>query len=189
MGITTTGLSFFVRGVPQTKGSARPYTVKRRRPDTGAIYIGARVTNDNPKNARWHRIVGRDAAFRRAGVNGWPTTDAVTVDLAFHLPRPKYLKDRSTEHCTKPDLDKLVRSVNDALTGVLYVDDNQVVRITATKTYAAPGADPGVQITVQVRGARTLMGTLLGALEDEQAQEVTATSSRAEQRVEALRHR
>jgi Holliday junction resolvase RusA-like endonuclease len=42
-----------------------------------------------------------------------------------------------------PDLDKLIRGVGDALTGVLYDDDSQVIRCLAWKTYAdtrLPGA-------------------------------------------------
>lgn len=34
-----------------------------------------------------------------------------------------------------PDLDKLVRGVLDALTGVCYVDDSQVVKIDAQKVW------------------------------------------------------
>jgi Holliday junction resolvase RusA-like endonuclease len=35
----------------------------------------------------------------------------------------------------RPDLDKLVRAVLDALTGVCYLDDSQVTRIEAEKNF------------------------------------------------------
>jgi Holliday junction resolvase RusA-like endonuclease len=52
-----------------------------------------------------------------------------------------------------PDLDKLVRGVMDALKGVAFKDDRQVVRLTASKGLASeqsrPEMGPGVYITVQ----------------------------------------
>lgn len=48
-------------------------------------------------------------------------------------------------HSKKPDLDKLVRAVQDALTGIIYKDDGQVCRLTANKNYAA---HEGVRIFV-----------------------------------------
>jgi Holliday junction resolvase RusA-like endonuclease len=41
-----------------------------------------------------------------------------------------------------PDLDKLIRAILDALTGVVWRDDGQVVDIVASKVYAdTPGVD------------------------------------------------
>ena len=39
----------------------------------------------------------------------------------------------------RPDLDKLQRAVLDALTGVLFSDDGQVVQLAAVKQYGQPG--------------------------------------------------
>jgi Holliday junction resolvase RusA-like endonuclease len=39
-----------------------------------------------------------------------------------------------------PDLDKLVRAVLDALTGIAYLDDKQVVAINARRTLLGPDA-------------------------------------------------
>jgi Holliday junction resolvase RusA-like endonuclease len=68
-----------------------------------------------------------------------PTTDAVTISLLFLMPAPKKMVRRYPT--TKPDLDKLTRAVLDALTGVIYADDSQVVQIEAQKgyTYGKPG--------------------------------------------------
>lgn len=44
-----------------------------------------------------------------------------------------------------PDLDKLTRAVLDALTGIVWVDDRQVVALHSTKVQ---GATPGVDVTV-----------------------------------------
>jgi Holliday junction resolvase RusA-like endonuclease len=40
-----------------------------------------------------------------------------------------------------PDLDKQIRSILDALTGVAYGDDSQVTRILASKEYGSPGVE------------------------------------------------
>jgi Holliday junction resolvase RusA-like endonuclease len=37
---------------------------------------------------------------------------------------------------TRPDIDKLLRAVLDALTGLVFVDDGQVVTVNMAKEYA-----------------------------------------------------
>lgn len=46
---------------------------------------------------------------------------------------------------TKPDLDNYVKLVSDALNGVVFADDSQVVEIRASKRFAHT---PGIEITV-----------------------------------------
>jgi hypothetical protein len=50
-----------------------------------------------------------------------------------------------TAHVKAPDLDKLARSVFDALTRVVFHDDAQVVDLVATKRYATVGEPPRVE--------------------------------------------
>ena len=45
----------------------------------------------------------------------------------------------------KPDLDNVVKAVLDALNGVVYRDDAQVVNLVATKRYAT---EPRVEVYV-----------------------------------------
>jgi Holliday junction resolvase RusA-like endonuclease len=45
------------------------------------------------------------------------------------------------DHTVKPDLDKLLRSLKDALTRILWRDDAQVVSVCISKAYA-PATDP-----------------------------------------------
>lgn len=49
--------------------------------------------------------------------------------------KPKSAK-RRTQHVVKPDADKLARAIMDALTGVLFHDDAQVVHFSISKVYA-----------------------------------------------------
>jgi len=79
----------------------------------------------------------------------------VVVDMIFTLPKPKSApKRRVTYPATRPDLSKLVRSTEDALTDVgLWEDDSRVVRCFAYKVY--PGEhcyaleSPGAVIIVK----------------------------------------
>jgi crossover junction endodeoxyribonuclease RusA len=79
--------------------------------------------------------------------------EAVRVTLAFYLPRPQSLPKRVTAHVKAPDLDKLTRAVFDALTGVVFHDDAQVVDLVATKRYACAGDPPRVDIRVEPAAA------------------------------------
>jgi crossover junction endodeoxyribonuclease RusA len=49
----------------------------------------------------------------------------------------------------RPDLDKLVRGVFDALTGVCFTDDSRIVALQAGKRIAEIGEGPGVNITIR----------------------------------------
>ena len=122
--------SFFVPGEPITEGSTRAFTSGQR----------AVVTHDRgPELDQW-RLKVAHAAQAAAQDAGWePRYDGpVAVTAAFFLPRPKSAKKRLVPH-VKPDLDKLIRAVGDALApykqpGVLK-DDSRIVTWRATKDY------------------------------------------------------
>lgn len=77
-----------------------------------------------------------------------PFDGPVRLELGFVMPRPKSAPKRSTPAAVKrPDLDKLVRAVMDAVTGVVVVDDSQVVHLVATKRIAEIGEPSGVELT------------------------------------------
>ncbi len=75
---------------------------------------------------------------------------ALQLKLHFHLPRPKSLPKRVTEHVKKPDLDNLAKAIKDAMRGVLYRDDSQIVVLRVEKKYGDP---PQVVIGLTVREA------------------------------------
>ena len=87
----------------------------------------------------------------------WDTTAPMTLSVIFKFPRPKShfnkrgLSPSAPQHCTSArngDIEKLVRSTNDALTGVLFDDDRQDVTVTATKRYCTANEQPGAVITL-----------------------------------------
>ena len=67
-------------------------------------------------------------------------TEAAHVDITFVYPRPKYLKGEELQvKTTKPDIDNLVKTILDALTGAaVWSDDNLVVSLSCSKFYGPP---------------------------------------------------
>lgn len=130
-------LTVVVWGTPQPQGSMRAFLPKgRARPI---------VTSDNPKNKPWRDQVALVAlAGRPRGFVLW--TGPVELQAVFHLPRPR--RPRHAEPTARPDVDKLLRSCLDALTGVLWRDDSQVTSLSARKRYVAPGARPHLELTI-----------------------------------------
>ena len=70
--------------------------------------------------------------------------------MLFYLPRPKSMRKKNAlPSKARNDIDKLSRSVLDCLTGIVWEDDGQVVRIMAMKEYATKENPPGVVIAVR----------------------------------------
>ncbi len=104
----------------------------------------ARVAMYDPATSRdWKRTVQQQVIDRRPPA---PLAEVpLAMGLTFHLPRPQSLPKRITEHTKRPDLDNLIKAIKDALRGVIYHDDAQIVRLTAGKVY---GDSPGVEISI-----------------------------------------
>lgn len=134
-------VSFTVFGDPVPKGSMRPFTRRK-----GGEVVGVGMTAGNEKRARsWNAAVHAAAqAAARGGMR--PLEGPLHMTIRFWLHRPKSApKSRRVYPGKRPDLDKLVRGLLDPLTGILFVDDAQVVSLLAVKDYApedtALGAD------------------------------------------------
>lgn len=95
----------------------------------------------------WRSTVASGAVFA-ASDQGWQLTDGpLMVSLRFRMKCPR--KPAFSVPVTRPDIDKLCRSVLDAIgdSGVVWRDDSQVVTLLAEKEYG----DPGVTIRVSVK--------------------------------------
>lgn len=113
-------IAFSVEGKPIQQGSMRAFN----------NHI---VHNKSKELMAWRAQVAQ--AAKVAGCT--PIEGAITISMTFRYARPKSV---SREVPTvPPDLDKQIRSILDALTGVAYVDDSQVTTITATKQYGNQG--------------------------------------------------
>jgi Holliday junction resolvase RusA-like endonuclease len=88
-----------------------------------------------------------------------PIEIPVEVRLTAHYGRPAshFLKDgglsaagrRALVPMKRPDLDNVVKLVLDALNGVAYADDSQVLRFTADRVWASAAQGPGVLVSVR----------------------------------------
>lgn len=134
----------WVPGIPQPQGSSRAFVRGNR----------AVVTSANPALRGWREVVAVGVGL--ALPPDWVVLDGpVAVTVTFTLPRPKSLPRRRQFPATRPDVDKLARAVLDALTGVVFRDDAQVVMLTAMKQYAVESPS-GVQIVVTPMEERAL---------------------------------
>lgn len=124
-------IEFFVEGDPKGKGRPR----FRRAGNFVQTYTDA-------KTKSYEQQI-RDAA--KISMNGLePSKHALWLTLRISMPVPKsYSKKRSEaclnglEHPTKkPDIDNIAKAFLDAMNGVVYEDDIQVVMLTAYKQYA-----------------------------------------------------
>jgi Holliday junction resolvase RusA-like endonuclease len=82
-----------------------------------------------------------------------PAGEAVelVVVALYRCPRSEERKREPRQlrpHLKRGDLDNIVKSVKDAGTGVLWVDDSQVWRVSAEKLIAAQGEPGRVKIAV-----------------------------------------
>lgn len=139
-------IQFFVAGIPGTAGSKK--FVGMSKAGRGII-----VDSSGKKGKDWRNLVastGQEAFYERD-----PFTGPLALYVHFVLPfRKSDLRKDGTpkpsaphHHTTKPDATKMLRAVEDALTGIAWKDDAQIARQIVTKTY---GAKPGATITISI---------------------------------------
>lgn len=132
-------LEFFCAGQPGTKGSARAFIAGGK----------AVITNDAGEKAKaWASIVGDAAEEAMAGRGVWHGSLALSITFYLARPRSHYRAGRQAHllrldapafAATKPDGDKLERCTWDALTGIVFRDDSQIVKWSGKKRYADDG--------------------------------------------------
>lgn len=128
-------ISFFVPGTPQPGGSKKAFVV----PGTNR----ASVVEDAKRNKPWRASVALAAS---KAYRGELLTGPLFVSFAFQVSRPRghfgtgknsgKLRQSAPRHpAKKPDVLKLARSTEDALTGVIWKDDAQTVALSLSKMY------------------------------------------------------
>lgn len=141
-------LRFTVVGLPATKGSTRAFVSQ----STHRII----VKGDNPRTKSWQSLIAGTASLelQRPEHRGLFFEHGVEIDVCFYLPRPKALLTKklagqAIPHTKKPDADKLLRAVKDALSKVVWRDDAQVTDAITRKRYCAAGEFPRAVITIR----------------------------------------
>lgn len=98
----------------------------------------------DPATARdWKRTVQSQVLPQKPPV---PLEGPLAMDLVFLFRRPRSLPKRILYHTTRPDADNCAKAIKDALRGIVYRDDSQIVDLHVTKQY---GPAPGVVITIR----------------------------------------
>lgn len=134
-----------VYGVPMPQGSKTAFIRGGR-----AVLTDGRNAASRSSHAAWRQAVAT-AARDHLSAQPWcaPFDEPCVVHVTFLLPRPKSIPKKRRHPDRKPDLDKLNRSVLDALVdGGLLADDARVVELNARKAYAVDGEPTGCRVTI-----------------------------------------
>ena len=144
-------LEVFVPGTPIQQGSMKAFPIRH---SNGTLGVSMVHNKGNLLTAWRERI--RVALIEKypEQLDGSQTDGGyfkqyvpVVLEVTFYLAKPKSnkLKEPSNK---KADLDKLVRAVNDALSGLVFYDDSQVVKILASKEWESETHPQGVCLRV-----------------------------------------
>lgn len=140
-----------VTGLPVPQGSKTAFVVGKGSAKPRAVVAEAGSSERRQAHKNWRAAVA-EAAAQWVAAGGRLLDEPVRVDLRFYFP-PIASDPFRVRHATKPDGDKLVRSVFDALVdGGLLSDDSRVWAHSCSKMHSS-SVPPGVEITVTPDGA------------------------------------
>lgn len=136
-------IRFTVYGTAEPAGSKRAFVVGGK----------ARVTDANRKSAPWKQEVASQGAEAMERDGHLMLGGPLAVRFSIYVPRPAghfgkkgLLPSARVFPTVKPDLLKLARGLEDALTGICWRDDAQIVTEHLFKLYGEPA-----RVEVQIR--------------------------------------
>ena len=145
-------ITFTTYGTPRPAGSKRGFLNKH----SGRICM---VDASGDKGRMWRQDVARAALEAMHEQADCELLDGpLELVLTLHMPRPKHhyrsggriLKDTAPKwHTNKPDSTKLLRAVEDAMTGIVWNDDSQVARQHVEKVYCEERQLCGCSVVVR----------------------------------------
>jgi Holliday junction resolvase RusA-like endonuclease len=106
---------------------------------TGHVYTPA-------KTAQYEKIVGWHV--RSKWTHSKPYDGALVVTLVFHIVKKPHSK-LGVWPTGVPDTDNLVKAVTDAIQGICFINDSQIVEIHAKKVWSS---GPAGSIFLQLTG-------------------------------------
>ena len=97
-----------------------------------------------PKTTKEFEAKVKEAYLKYCGDSMFPESTPLAICIEFQFAPPKSwsqvkrkkAKEREIFPTCRPDVDNLCKSIGDALNGVAYHDDSQIVAMTARKIYA-----------------------------------------------------
>ena len=135
-------VSFVVEGIP----IAQPRLAQSWKGGRRVAYV-ARTSKgaEHPVKA-----FKQTCALRCKEVLSRPLEGAIGFRVVFVLPRPLRLKRGPRQWCpVKPDAhDNLMKSWSDAVKGIAWKDDCQLVKGSFEKVYAASGEEPHTEVEI-----------------------------------------
>ncbi|EJZ84906.1 hypothetical protein HMPREF9241_01682 [Schaalia turicensis ACS-279-V-Col4] len=136
-------INFFVPGEPVPEGSTKYVGHAAGRPI---------LVHTDPDLPQWRQTIGNVAALY-ARQAGWilPLEEPISIRAVFFMPKPPRTKFKDSP-ARKPDLDKLIRAVGDALApkggrGVIR-EDGRIIRWLAEKRWADEKHPAGVDLAI-----------------------------------------
>ena len=136
------GIDVLVRLDGEPRGKGRPRTF---------VFRGHARIHTDAKTKKYETLIkgaARNAMGSRAPLSG-PLD--VSIEATFEVPKswPKYRKRAALQgiepHVTTPDTDNVAKIALDGCNGIVWCDDSQVIRMTASKRY---GPSPGLLVAV-----------------------------------------
>ena len=137
-------IQIVVEGTPRPGGSKTPGKTK-----SGKLF----VRDANPLTAVWRAEVAKAAKQQYSGdlLDG-----PVMMRIHFRFARPKSHFKKNGElketapywYTIRPDLTKVIRSTEDALTGIVWKDDARVCSRAEQKRYCNLGEAPGTTMFI-----------------------------------------
>lgn len=141
-------LTFYMEPV----GKARVHKVYN--PDK-RVMVG--YTPDKTVAAEEHIRVQVISWADKKGVRSFPVFEnglPLNMTATFVRSRPKSITRRITEPTSRPDLDNYAKLLLDALRGIIFADDSQIVGMLLEKEYVKDGALPRVEVAIWEESTR-----------------------------------
>lgn len=133
--LTTVIFSGFYHTKPVGQGRSRSTA-------SGHHYTPAKTRKAQTDLGRWFYL-GMDCLYSPKIPP--PETKPIVLSLKFGFTKPK--TNKKPYHTQKPDLSNLIKLVEDAGNGILWIDDSQIIQLNCEKFWSEA---EGIEITVEV---------------------------------------
>jgi crossover junction endodeoxyribonuclease RusA len=137
-----------VRGIPAAQGTARAFVAG------GKARIATDANRTNSPIGAWRAAIATEARREYGDIEAARGPIRIVAELSWPRPKAHYRAGTPAKglrplapalKASKPDVDKAARALLDALTGIAYADDAQVVELKVSKLW---GETPGAVIAI-----------------------------------------